>query len=41
MEKGLKQFDKFIKKDKAREIFITEKELKEKHDLEVRSKRQL
>lgn len=46
MEKGLKQFDKYIK-DEAHiaiglgEILITEKELREEHDLEVRSKRQL
>ncbi len=44
MEKGLKPFDKYIKKDKANialglgEILITEKELREEHDLEIRSK---
>ncbi len=47
MEKGLKQFDKYVDKDKAHiaiglgEILITEKELREEYDLEVRSKRQL
>lgn len=45
VEKGFKQFDKYINKDNPAiglgEILITEKELKEKYDLEVRSKRQL